>query len=253
MSIYQSNDILEVKSVSKSFKDLEVIKDVNIALREKEFVSIIGPSGCGKSTLFNIISGLMNPCEGMVFLENTDITGLSGRISYMQQKDLLLPWKSIIDNVTLPLKIKGIDKAKRNEQVKNYFELFGLSGFEDSYPSQLSGGMKQRASLMRAYMFSNQVMLLDEPFAGLDEITKTKMHKWLLEINEKLKTSCLLITHDVNEAIFLSDRIYVLSERPGRIIKELKIDIDKNLENLETTVEFNSIKRKTIGFMEEFQ
>lgn len=249
MNTCQSKSTLSVKGVTKKFDFLDVIEDIDISLGEKEFVSIIGPSGCGKSTLFNIISGLLSPSEGKVHLYKEDITGQSGRISYMQQKDLLLPWKTILENVTLPLKIQGLKKNERENKVKEYFDFFGLKGFEDSYPSQLSGGMKQRASLMRAYMFSNQVMLLDEPFAGLDEITKSKMHKWLMKVNSKLKMSCLLITHDVNEAIYLSDRIYIMSSRPGKIVKELKVDIDKTSENLETTLEFNSIKREVIDNM----
>ncbi|EOD00681.1 Hydroxymethylpyrimidine ABC transporter, ATPase component [Caldisalinibacter kiritimatiensis] len=227
-----------------------VVNNVSITLQENEFVSVIGPSGCGKSTIFNMIAGLIKPDSGDVFIDDEKYTGITGRVSYMYQKDLLLPWKKIIDNVSIPLIIKGHSKNEARKKVKDYFEVFGLSGFEYKYPFQLSGGMRQRAALMRTYMFSKDVILLDEPFGGLDAITKTKMQYWLLEVLEKLKASILFITHDIEEAIFLSDRIYILSDRPATIKKEIRIDLPKpRTQEILTSKEFNDLKRHVLNIL----
>jgi ABC-type nitrate/sulfonate/bicarbonate transport system ATPase subunit len=243
----QSNFKLEAKNISKTFEDTPVVNGVSLYLREDELVSILGPSGSGKSTVFNIISGLMLPDEGKVLIDGEDFTGKTGRVSYMYQKDLLLPWKRIIDNVSLPLVIKGESKKVAREKVAGFFDIFGLEGFEYKYPFQLSGGMKQRAALMRTYMFSKDIMLLDEPFGGLDAITKSKMHFWLLDVLSNLKSSMLFITHDIEEAIFLSDRIYILSDRPAEIKEEIIINLPRprNKEMI-TSSEFNDIKRRIL-------
>ncbi|MBS4534316.1 ABC transporter ATP-binding protein [Clostridium sp. D2Q-14] len=249
MNSCQKNKVL-IKGVSKSFENLLIVDDISIELREKEFVTILGPSGSGKSTLFNIISGLIKPDSGKVYIEGEDFTGKTGRVSYMYQKDLLLSWKKIIDNVSMPLIIKGERKEDAREKVKKYFEIFGLEGFEYKYPHQLSGGMKQRAALMRTYMFSKDIILLDEPFGGLDAITKSKMQSWLLDILDRLEASILFITHDIEEAIFLSDRIYILSDRPARIKEEIKIDISKpRNSDVITTNKFNNIKRHILDLL----
>ena len=163
-------------------------------------------------------------------MNGEDITGKSGKISYMLQKDLLLPHKKIIDNVALPLVIKGENKNKSREIAKPYFKDFGLEGTENLYPSKLSGGMKQRAALLRTYLFSNEVALLDEPFSALDAITKHKIHSWYLNIMNKIKMSTLFITHDIDEAILLSDRIYILAGSPGKIAAQINVDL-KNSQN----------------------
>jgi len=249
MSIYQNKKI-EVKNITKNFENMLILKDISINLYENEFVTILGPSGSGKSTLFNIISGLLPPDEGKVFVEDSDYTNKSGRVSYMYQKDLLMPWKKIIDNVSIPLVIKGKNKKEAREIVKEYFEIFGLNGFEYKYPHQLSGGMRQRAALLRTYMFSKDIILLDEPFGGLDAITKYKMQDWLLEILRELNASVLFITHDIEEAIFLSDRIYILSDRPSYIKEEIKIDIERpRKREITTTTEFNNIKRHILNIL----
>lgn len=209
-----------------------------------KFVSPFRISGSGKSTIFNIISGLLKPDEGQVFIEGEEWTGKTGRVSYMYQKDLLLPWRNIIDNTSLPLVLKGTDKSEARNCAQEYFKIFGLEGFEYKYPFQLSGGMRQRAALLRTYLFSRDIMLLDEPFGGLDAITRSKMHCWLLEILEDIKASVLLITHDIEEAVFLSDRIYVLSERPATVKQEIVVDIPKPRSREAITAErFNQIKR----------
>ena len=249
MSTYQKNK-LSVNNIYKSFGDISVIDDVSLELKENEFVSLLGPSGSGKSTIFNIIAGLIKPDKGKVYIEDMDFTGRSGRVSYVYQKDLLLPWKKIIDNAALPLVIKGTKKKEAREMVKGYFKIFGLEGFEYKYPFQLSGGMRQRAALMRTYMFSKDIILLDEPFGGLDAITKRRMQYWLLDVLSNLNASIIFITHDIDEAIFLSDRVYILSDRPARVKTEIKIDLPRPRKNqVITTPRFNEIKKDIINIL----
>ncbi len=216
--------LLSTENVSVSFDNKKILEDISVSLNKGELVSLLGLSGSGKSTLFNVISGLLKPDCGKVIFKDEDITGKSGRLSYMLQKDLLLPYKTIIDNVALPLTIKGIHRKKAREQVNPYFKEFGLEGTQRRYPNQLSGGMRQRAALLRTYMFSNEVALLDEPFSALDTITKSAMHEWYLDIMKQIQLSTLFITHDIDEAILLSDRIYILGGEPGHITDEIVID-----------------------------
>ncbi|SKC82234.1 ABC transporter ATP-binding protein [Maledivibacter halophilus] len=249
MSSYQKNK-LRINNIYKSFDDILVIDNVSLELKEKEFVSLLGPSGSGKSTIFNIIAGLISPDEGKVFIEGKDFTGKTGRVSYMYQKDLLLPWKKIIDNVSLPLVVKGMGKKKARENVQGYFNIFGLEGFEYKYPFQLSGGMRQRAALMRTYMFSEDIILLDEPFGGLDAITRRKMQDWLLEVLHSLEASILFITHDIDEALLLSDRIYILSDRPAKVKAQIKVDLPKPRGNeIITTSKFNQLKKNIMNML----
>lgn len=205
---------LKVSHISKAFDDQEILKDVTLELRDNELVSLLGVSGGGKTTLFNVISGLLKPEEGQVFLDGKDITGQPGNVSYMLQKDLLLPYRTIEDNVALPLIIKGEKKKEARKKACSYFLEFGLEGTEKKYPSQLSGGMRQRAALLRTYMFSDKIALLDEPFSALDTLTKSAMHKWYLKVMEQIHLSTIFITHDIDEAILLSDRIYLLTGQP---------------------------------------
>lgn len=220
---------LDVNQVSKCFGDKQVLQNINIHLKKGELVCILGSSGVGKTTLFHVISGLYQPEEGHVLLNGQDITGVPGKISYMLQKDMMLPYKTVLDNVALPLLIRREGsiagrKKRAREKAASYFEEFGISGYEKKYPAQMSGGMRQRAALLRTYLFSDEVALLDEPFSALDTITKSTMHQWYLDVMEKIKLSTLFITHDINEAILLSDRIYILMGTPGQIVGELKID-----------------------------
>ena len=219
---------LEVKNVSFSYDGKDnTIENINISLEQNELVCLLGVSGCGKSTLFNVISGLNKPKSGGVFLDGEEITGTPGKISYMLQKDLLLPYRTIEDNVALPLIIKGEKKKSARQKVQPYFAEFSLEGTQKKYPSELSGGMRQRAALLRTYMFSNSVALLDEPFSALDALTKSDIHSWYLDVMERIKLSTLFITHDIDEAILLSDRIYLMSGKPGRITKEIVIEEKK--------------------------
>lgn len=243
--------VLQVKGVSKSFNQEQIIKDISIELREGEIVSLLGVSGGGKTTLFNIIAGLSGPDGGKVYLENEDVTGKPGNVSYMLQKDLLLPYRTIVDNVALPLIIRGMKKKEARQKAASYFEEFGLAGTEKKYPAQLSGGMKQRAALLRTYLFSEKVALLDEPFSALDMLTKGTVHEWYLDVMEKIKLSTLFITHDIDEAILLSDRIYLLTGRPGTITKEIVVREPKpRRKDFNLSEEFLAYKREIISHLE---
>ncbi|WP_063556745.1 ABC transporter ATP-binding protein [Clostridium ljungdahlii] len=221
MNFYQNkqdDSIIKVKNVSRSFEENLILKDISINLKKGEFVSILGPSGCGKSTLFNIITGIIKEDSGEV--------SVKGDLGYMQQKDLLLPWKTVMENVVLPLDIRGSNKRESRERAVKYIEIVGLKGYEKKYPYELSGGMRQRASFLRTFLSSEEIMLLDEPFGALDSITRGKMQRWILDMKQELKRSILFVTHDIEEAILLSDRIYVLSSKPGMIKKEINVDFE---------------------------
>ena len=241
---------LEVKNVSKSFDDKSVLQDISIELHQGELVCLLGVSGGGKTTLFNVISGLLEPDQGKVLLDGKDITNKPGNISYMLQKDLLLPYRTIEDNVALPLLLKGMKKNDARLQASKMFVQFGLEGTQKKYPAQLSGGMRQRAALLRTYMFSQDVALLDEPFSALDTLTKSAIHKWYLEVMEKIQLSTLFITHDIDEAILLSDRIYLLSGSPGKITGEIIIKEPKpRREDFNLTAEFMEYKRQILSYL----
>lgn len=214
---------LTAKGISVSFDGIKIIEDISIELNKNEIVCLLGVSGAGKTTLFNVLSGLLYPEAGTVELDGVNITGKAGKVSYMLQKDLLLPFKTILDNVSLPLRIKGVKKGAARDTAGRYFGEFGLEGTQKKYPHQLSGGMRQRAALLRTYLFSDRVALLDEPFSALDTITKGSMHEWYLDVMEQIKLSTLFITHDIDEAILLSDRIYMMTGKPGRITEEIRI------------------------------
>lgn len=243
--------VLQVKDISKSFGQEKIIEDITLELHEGEIVSLLGVSGGGKTTLFNIIAGLSKPDSGEVTLDGCDIVGKPGSVSYMLQKDLLLPYYTVLDNVALPLIVGGMDKKTAREKAGSYFGEFGLSGTEGKYPSQISGGMKQRAALLRTYLFSEKVALLDEPFSALDMMTKSAVHEWYLDVMEKIRLSTLFITHDIDEAILLSDRIYLLTGRPGKITKEIVIDQPKPREkDFNLSEEFLKYKKTIIHHLE---
>ena len=204
--------ILQAEHITKAYGDNQVLQDISIHLEEGELVCVLGVSGVGKTTLFNILSGLVLPDQGHILLENEDVTGKTGNLSYMLQKDLLLQHKTVLDNVALPLVLKGVKKKVAREQAAAYFKQFGLEGTELKYPSQLSGGMRQRAALLRTYMCGDRVALLDEPFSALDTLTRTAVQEWYLGVMEEIKLSTLFITHDIDEAILLSDREFLLSD-----------------------------------------
>ncbi|MBO5237786.1 MAG: ABC transporter ATP-binding protein [Lachnospiraceae bacterium] len=219
--------ILQAEHITKAYGENQVLQNVSVTLQEGELVCLLGVSGVGKTTLFNILSGLTLPDSGKVLLEGNDITGKTGYLSYMQQKDLLLPHKTVLDNVALPLVLNGVRKREARERAAEYFSQFGLAGTEQQYPVQLSGGMRQRAALLRTYMCGDKVALLDEPFSALDTLTRTGMQEWYLKVMEEIKLSTLFITHDIDEAILLSDRIYIMSGNPAGISAELVVEEPK--------------------------
>ena len=216
---------LEVRGVSKCFDGAPVLEDISITLRQGELVCLLGVSGGGKTTLFNIISGLVEPDRGQVFLDGEDVTGKPGRISYMLQKDLLLPYRTIQDNVALPLLLRGEKKREARAKAAELFPEFGLEGTERKYPAQLSGGMRQRAALLRTYLFSQNVALLDEPFSALDYLTRVEMQEWLLHQWEHYDKTILFITHDVEEAVFLSQKIFVIQDRPFSSMEMVEVPL----------------------------
>ncbi len=241
---------LEVKNIYKTYplKDgsiFETINNISLHIKKGEFVSIIGPSGCGKSTLFNIISGLENPSRGEILLDGKSIINTKGHVSYMPQKDFLLPWRTILDNVILGMEINGIDKKLARNMALDHFEIFGLESFEHEYPSSLSGGMRQRAALLRTILLNNEVLLLDEPFGALDEITRMHMQNWLLKIWQKFKHTILFVTHSIDEAIYLSDRVIVFSNRPASIKNQVVIDIPRERDpSIITDQKFIELKKE---------
>lgn len=241
---------LEIRNVSKSFDGVPVLDNISIELNKGELVCLLGVSGGGKTTLFNIISGLLSPDSGQVLLDGKDITNKPGSISYMLQKDLLLPYRTIQDNVALPLLLKGTPQKEAQAKVSPLFAEFGLEGTQTKYPAQLSGGMRQRAALLRTYLFSQDVALLDEPFSALDTLTKSAIHRWYLDVMEKIKLSTFFITHDIDEAVLLSDRIYLLSGQPGRITGEIVIWEPKPRDkNFNLTTEFLAYKKQILELL----
>lgn len=244
------NNVLTAENISKSFDGNVIIKDIDIYLKENEIVSLVGQSGAGKTTLFNVLSGLYVPDSGSVTLNGEEITGKPGKVSYMLQKDLLLPYMTVADNTALPLIIKGEKKKTAREKAVSLFSKFGLEGCEKKYPSQLSGGMRQRAALLRTYLASDGIALLDEPFSALDTLTKASMHKWYLSVMEQIRLSTIFITHDIDEAILLSDRIYVMSGKPGMITGEIIIETPKpRQKDFNLTEEFLNYKRRLVEML----
>ena len=219
-------NILEVKNLSYSFGNNPILKDINIHVNENEMVAIVGSSGVGKSTLFNLIAGVLKKQTGKITINGSE--DYIGKVAYMLQKDLLFEHKTIIDNVILPLIIAKIDKKEALEEGNKILKQFNLDKYANKYPQQLSGGMRQRVALIRTYMFKRNIFLLDEAFSALDAITKKELHKWYLDLKKEFNLTTLLITHDIEEAIFLSDRIYILGNKPGEIIEEIKIEINPN-------------------------
>jgi len=217
MSKEQDKALFCCKGVTKNYENTPVVRDISLDLPRGGFISLLGPSGVGKTTLFNVLAGIDLPDGGNVYLDGEDITGIPGKVGYMPQKDLLLEHRTVLDNVILPLLIRGEKKHTARESAAVFFPLFGLSGYEKKYPYQLSGGMRQRAALLRTYMTHSPVILLDESFSALDAITRRKMQDWYSEIAVNMKFSTLFITHDVEEALLLSNTVYILNGHPGTI------------------------------------
>src|SRR5580704_10093460 len=226
------------------------IEPLDLKIEAGRFVSLVGPSGCGKSTLFNIIAGLLQPSEGRILIEGEDSTGTIGRVGYMLQKDLLLPWRNVLDNVILGMEIQGLPLREARERALPLLRRYGLSGFEYSYPSALSGGMRQRAALLRTLLFDTDVILLDEPFGALDAQTKLHMQEWLLGLWADFGKTVVFVTHDVEEAIYLSDEVHVMATRPGRIVESIAVPIARPRQRHVTlTPEFIAIKEQCLELL----
>lgn len=237
-------DILQVTDVSKTYgaasnNPVKALDQLSLSVKKGEFVSVIGPSGCGKSTLFNIIAGLLDDYEGSVLIDGHSIDGAHRDVGVVFQEESTFPWRTTLDNVAFPLEVQGMGKAEREEKARNFIRLVGLEGFENHYPSQLSGGMKQRTAVARTLAYEPRIMLLDEPFGALDEQTRLLLGDKMLEIWAALEQTMLLITHNITEAVQLSDRVVVMSFRPGRIKKIIDIDLPRpRSSEVITTAEF---------------
>jgi ABC-type nitrate/sulfonate/bicarbonate transport system ATPase subunit len=215
-------ELLELRDVGKSFGETVALAPTTLSIREGSFVAVVGPSGCGKSTLFNVIAGLLRPETGEVRLGDVVVTGTTGHVGYMLQKDLLVPWRTVEDNITMAARLtRGVTGADR-EEARRVAEQYGLGAFLRHYPSALSGGMRQRVAFMRTLVTHQKLLLLDEPFGALDAQTRLEMQQWLLQVWKDSGRTVLFITHDVDESIFLSDRVLVMSPRPGRIIADFE-------------------------------
>ncbi|WP_315370569.1 ABC transporter ATP-binding protein [Paenibacillus xylanexedens] len=251
---------LDVVNVHASFRErrskLPVLNGLSLTVEQGEFVAIVGPSGCGKSTLFHIIGGLLKPQEGQVLMNGQNVTGQRGKISYMPQQPALFPWRTIEDNVLLAGEVASSapPRAEALEEARKWLSSVGLAGFEQAYPHMLSGGMQQRAAFLRALLSPQELMLLDEPFSALDALTRSDMQRWLLDIWEQNRRSVLFITHNIEEALLLADRVYVLSNRPATVLHEVHVPFDRpRREEITEESAFLERKRQIAQWMREEQ
>jgi ABC-type nitrate/sulfonate/bicarbonate transport system ATPase subunit len=215
-----ANPLVALQSVSKTFGGQLALAPTDLTIDEGSFVSIVGPSGCGKSTLFNLIAGLLTPTSGDITLRGSSIVGATGHVGYMLQKDLLVPWRTVEDNITMVARLTGRVREDDVMRAREVATRYGLGEFLRHYPKALSGGMRQRVAFMRTLVTPHPLLLLDEPFGALDAQTRLDMQQWLLDVWKESGRTVLFITHDVDESIFLSDRIVVMSPRPGRIVAD---------------------------------
>lgn len=243
--------VLRLSGVSKAYPTsggrlVEAVRDVSLEVGSREFVSLVGPSGCGKSTLLGLIAGLENPTDGGIGIAKA-ADGAPGQVAYMPQRDLLLPWRSLLDNVTLGAEVGGGDRAAARKRAQSLLPSFGLEGFADALPHTLSGGMRQRAALLRTVLLDRPILLLDEPFGALDALTRAALQEWLLEIWERLEAAVLFVTHDVEEALWLSDRVYVMTRRPGGIQLDLPVGLPRpRTRAVRGTAEFAALKQRLL-------
>jgi putative hydroxymethylpyrimidine transport system ATP-binding protein len=245
---------LELRQLHKSYRAdhgcVPVLAGIDLVAHEGEFVSVIGPSGCGKSTLLEVVAGLQEPDAGAVLVDGMPSAGTN--CAYMPQKDLLFPWRRVVDNATLGLEVAGVRRAEARQKVAPLLEAFGLSGFEFAYPFQLSGGMRQRAALLRTVVQERSLLLLDEPLGALDSLTRTDMQVWLESVWGRYCWTVLLVTHDIREAVYLSDTVYVLSSRPARVLGQVNVGLPRprgvEMVTLPGTAE---LERRLLGILQE--
>ncbi|MEW5784236.1 MAG: ABC transporter ATP-binding protein [Bacillota bacterium] len=247
--------VLLMESISATYSEgqarLPVLAEVSLSLGAGEFAALLGPSGSGKSTLLKIAAGLTRPDRGRVYLNGRESTGQVQKVGYMPQQDLLFPWLTLQQNAALPLLSAGVDKPEAYERVRELLPVFGLEGFEGYYPRRLSGGMRQRTALLRTVLIESGLLLLDEPFAALDAITRERLQEWLLSVLERFNCSVLFVTHSIDEAIYLADRVYMFSERPGSIVMDQLIDLPRpRARGVVTAASFLSYKE---ALMESLQ
>lgn len=243
-------DYIRLENICKSYDNIEIIKNISFSLKKGEIISFLGKSGVGKTTLFNILAGFEKADDGKIFLQGEDITNKKKNISYMTQKHLLLPYLNVLDNVCLSFKINGVDKKISYEKAIPILEKFGLSKHIKKYPNELSGGMKQRVAFIRAYLKQSDLMLFDEPFSALDSITKESIYEWFKEMVKYNQKTTIFITHDINEAIYLSDKIYILAKKPANIV--LSLNIDNNVENFRTSNGFLSYYKQITDCLKKY-
>jgi len=230
--------------------ETEALKDVSFAVAPGEFVAIIGPSGCGKSTLLSLISGLAAPTEGSVLVDGKPVTGPSRKVGYMLQQDYLFEWRTILENALLGAEIQGLPIAKARQRAAQLLTRYGLGQFLNHLPRQLSGGMRQRAALLRTLLIDTEVMLLDEPFGALDAQTKLAMQEWLLQLWSDFGKTVVFVTHDVEEAIFLSDTVHVMAARPGRIVESIAVPLPRPRHRaVAATREFIAVKERCLDLL----
>ena len=252
----QSFPRISLRGIGKSFssgqRSLSVLEGVDFQVNDRQFVSIIGPSGCGKTTLLNIIAGLDNPTTGVVELDGKPAPQRLAMVAYMQQKDLLMPWRTVLENAILALEVRGVPRKEARQRAESLLAPFGLDGFAKHYPAALSGGMRQRAAFLRTFLADRDVILLDEPFGALDALTRAQMQEWLMDMWADLGKTIVLITHDVEEAILLSDVIYVLSGRPGRVKRVVDVDMPRPRSYRDITEPwFNHLKADLLSSLRE--
>ena len=246
---------IELADISKTYfnvsnkEEIKAVNDISFNVEDGEFVSIIGPSGCGKTTLLRIISGLEQPSTGKIFLRGKEIERPYGQVGLIFQEYALFPWMTVIDNIDFGLEIKNVPKKKRKEMARFYLNKFNLDGFENEYPKELSGGMKQRVAIARTLINDPELLLMDEPFGSLDSQTRNSMQEFLLKVWEETKKTILFVSHNIDETVFLSQKVFGLSARPGRIKLLLEIDLPYPRER--TSQEFNLYRKKILDYLEQ--
>jgi len=245
---------VRLHAVSHTFEGahpVEALRHISLAVGEGAFVSIVGPSGCGKSTLLRILAGLLIPSTGEARIGTETVLGRPGLVGYMPQRDLLLPWRRVRDNATLGAEMSDVPRSEARAAAAALYERFGLAGFERAWPSQLSGGMRQRLALLRTFLVPRQTLLLDEPFGALDAITRREMHAWLQDVWHEDGRTVLLVTHDIDEALSLSDAVYVMSPRPGEIVRRIDVPIARPRTTRDlTAAEFVALKADVLEALE---
>jgi ABC-type nitrate/sulfonate/bicarbonate transport system ATPase subunit len=251
------NNKLELQNVSHVFvgtggADVCALADVSITVESGRFLCLIGPSGCGKSTIFNIVAGLLRPTSGAVVIDGEDVTGSIGNVGYMLQKDLLLPWRTVLDNIILGMELRGVSVHEARERALPLIRHYGLGGFEHNFPQSLSGGMRQRAALLRTLLYDTEIVLLDEPFGALDAQTRARMQEWLLDLWSDFNKTVVFVTHDVEEAVYLSDEIIVLSARPGRLRARIPVELVRpRPRSVISDPEFIALREKCVALLHQ--